>query len=52
MGGLFDQIMGTWILVVVVLAVTDKRNVELPHASVAVVLGLTGKRKNGIYIKI
>jgi len=41
LGGLFDQIMGTWILVVVVLAVTDKRNVELPHASVAVVLGLT-----------
>lgn len=34
--------MGTWILIVIVLAVSDKRNIEIPHASVAILLGLTG----------
>lgn len=40
-GGFFDQVVCTCILVIVVLAVSDKRNVEMPHATSAILIGLT-----------
>lgn len=40
-GGFFDQLMGTALLITVVLAITDKRNVEIPHGTVAILVGLT-----------
>jgi MIP family channel proteins len=40
-GGLFDQTFGTFILVLVVLAITDKKNVQLPHGTVAILVGFT-----------
>lgn len=33
--------MGTCFLIIVVLAVSDKRNVEIPHGINAIILGLT-----------
>lgn len=40
-GGLFDQLFATSLLVIVVLAVSDKKNVELASGSGAILVGLT-----------
>jgi MIP family channel proteins len=37
----FDQIVGAGFLVMVILAITDKKNVELPHGVIAITVGLT-----------
>ncbi|CAF0852928.1 unnamed protein product [Brachionus calyciflorus] len=37
----FDQIIGTCLLVMVILAITDKKNVELPHGVIALSVGIT-----------
>lgn len=36
-----DQVIGTFFLIIVVLAVSDKKNVEIPHGTKAIILGLT-----------
>lgn len=40
-GAIIDQIVGTCLLIIVVLAVTDKKNVEIPHGTSAILLGST-----------
>lgn len=41
LGGFFDQLVSTSLLIIVVLAVGDKRNVEMPHGTNAIVMGIT-----------
>lgn len=43
LGGFVDQVVGTALLIIVVLAVTDQRNVAMPHGTNAILLGLTSK---------
>jgi glycerol uptake facilitator-like aquaporin len=40
-GAAIDQIFGTALLIILVLAVTDKKNVEMPHGTSAIVIALT-----------
>lgn len=40
-GAMYDQVLGTALLIIVVLAVTDKENENHPHGAIAVFLGLT-----------
>jgi MIP family channel proteins len=40
-GGFFDQFFGTALLVLVVLAVTDSKNAEIPHGLAALLIGST-----------
>jgi aquaporin-3 len=40
-GGFFDQVVGTAMLLLVVLTVSDKRNSDLPQGVVAILLGFT-----------
>jgi glycerol uptake facilitator-like aquaporin len=41
LGGFFDQLLATSLLVILVLAVSDKRNEQLSHASIAFLVGGT-----------
>ena len=41
LGGFLDQAFATALLVMVVLAVGDKKNVEIPHGTAAILIGLT-----------
>jgi glycerol uptake facilitator-like aquaporin len=40
-GGFLDQVVATTLLIIIVLAVGDKRNVEMPHGTAAIIMGLT-----------
>ena len=40
-GGLFDQFYGSSLLIIVVLAITDPKNSNLPSGTVAIVVGIT-----------
>ena len=48
-GGLIDQTVGTCVLIIVVLAINDRRNVEIPLGTSAILVGLTGNKKKYIY---
>ena len=39
-GGFFDQVLGTALLIIAIMSLTDKNNAEIPHAGVAVLVGL------------
>ena len=40
-GGFFDQFFATSLLIIVVLAITDKKNNELPNGTTAILVGIT-----------
>lgn len=40
-GGFFDQVIGTALLVLVVMALSDKKNAEIPHGVAAILVGFT-----------